>query len=61
MTDPEVTTVYLPQPGELGIGAGPVDEDGEFRSVVWFPSTARAEAEEFIAGGDWVLREGVPF
>jgi hypothetical protein len=56
----EITTVYLPEQGELGIGAGPL-WDGVFHSVVWFPADAMAEALEFCEGGDWVVREGVAF
>lgn len=59
-----------PIPGTLGIGVGyllpPIPSRGEteppFHSVVWFPVSERAEAEDFLAGcnGDgWVLREGI--
>jgi hypothetical protein len=62
MTDTfEPIAVHMPHPGELGIGAGKLYSDGEFHSIVWFPADAREDAEDFIAGGDWVLRDNVPF
>ena len=57
----EPVPVHLPEPGEVGIGAGPVWEGGVFHSVVWFPADAMAEALEFVEGGDWEVREGVRF
>ena len=57
MSDPNV--VYVPAPGTLGLGVGRAYED-DFESVVWFPYSARAEAQEFAdANPKWSLKEGV--
>lgn len=62
MADSEVVQVYLPQPGEVGLGVGRAYAE-QFESVVWFPNWERAAAEELVAesNGRWSLREGVRF
>lgn len=63
MADSEVIEVYMPTPGELGIGTGRLYSDGEFHSIIWFPYSAREDAVQMVeeSDGRWVLREEVPF
>jgi hypothetical protein len=56
-----------PVEGTKGLGVGDLmppeilrENEDPFHSIVWFPYSERAAAEEFAAQFGYVVREGVP-